>query len=114
MGDSVAGPVPQRRSSGPERVSLGTIARQWTRIGITGFGGPPTHIALLRRLVVEQRHWIDQHEFEDAVAACNLLPGPASTQLCIFMARRLGGTRGAVIGGLGFILPAVIVIVALS
>ena len=68
-------------STAAEAVPLRTIAVQWTRIGITGFGGPPTHIALLRRLVVEQRHWIDQREFEDALAACNLLPGPASTQL---------------------------------
>ena len=74
-----------------EAVPLRTIALHWTRIGVTGFGGPPTHIALLRRLVVEQRHWVDQHEFEDALAACNLLPGPASTQLSIFLARRVGG-----------------------
>lgn len=114
MSDSVAGPVPQRRPSGPERVALGTIARHWTRIGVTGFGGPPTHIALLRRLVVDERRWIDQREFEDAVAACNLLPGPASTQLSIFLARRIGGARGALVGGLGFIVPAVVLIIALS
>ena len=101
-------------STAAEAVPLRTIAVQWTRIGITGFGGPPTHIALLRRLVVEQRHWIDQREFEDALAACNLLPGPASTQLSIFLARRLGGPWGAVIGGLGFILPAVVLMIALS
>ncbi len=112
MSEPTAGAAGER--DGPAAPSLGTIARHWTRIGITGFGGPPTHIALLRRLVVEQRRWIDQREFEDAVAACNLLPGPASTQLSIFLARRLGGPRGAVVGGLGFILPAVIVIVALS
>ncbi len=98
----------------PAAVPLRTIALQWTRMGVTGFGGPPTHIALLRRLVVEQRRWVDQREFEDALAACNLLPGPASTQLAIFLARRIGGPRGAVVGGLGFILPAVILIVALS
>jgi chromate transporter len=97
-----------------EAVPLRTIALQWTRIGVTGFGGPPTHIALLRRLVVDQRHWIDQREFDDALAACNLLPGPASTQLAIFLARRIGGPRGAVVGGLGFIVPAVVLIVALS
>ena len=68
-----------------ETVPLRTIALQWTRIGVTGFGGPPTHIALLRRLVVEERRWVDQREFEDALAACNLLPGPASTQLAIFL-----------------------------
>ena len=66
-------------------VSLRTIALQWTRIGVTGFGGPPTHIALLRRLVVEERQWLDHREFEDGLAACNLLPGPASTQLAIFL-----------------------------
>jgi chromate transporter len=97
-----------------EAVPLRTIGLHWTRIGVTGFGGPPTHIALLRRLVVDQRHWIDQREFEDALAACNLLPGPASTQLAIFLARRIGGPRGAVVGGLGFIVPAVVLIVALS
>jgi chromate transporter len=100
------------RSGGP--VSLRTIAYEWSRIGMTGFGGPPAHIELLRRLVVERERWIDPHEFEDAVAACNLLPGPASTQLAILCARRLAGPPGAVIGGLGFVLPAVVLILALS
>ena len=94
--------------------SLGTIAREWTRIGFTGFGGPPAHIALLRRLVVERNGWMDGREFEDANAACGLLPGPASTQLMIFCAYRLGGVRGAIVGGLGFVVPAVVLILALS
>src|SRR5581483_7236870 len=97
-----------------EAVPLRTIGLHWTRIGITGFGGPPTHIALLRRLVVDERHWIDHREFEDALAACNLLPGPASTQLAIFLARRVGGPPGAIVGGLGFIVPAIVLIIALS
>jgi chromate transporter len=96
------------------RVSLGTIAREWTRIGVTGFGGPPAHIALLRQLVVEQRGWMDAREFEDANAACGLLPGPASTQLAIFCAYRVGGAPGAIVGGLGFAFPAVVLILALS
>jgi chromate transporter len=98
----------------PLRVPLGTVAREWTRIGVTGFGGPPAHIALLRRLVVQRRRWIEEHELEDAIAACNLLPGPASTQLAIFCAWRVAGRIGAVVGGLGFIVPAVATIVALS
>ncbi|HTP19019.1 MAG TPA: chromate efflux transporter [Solirubrobacteraceae bacterium] len=101
-------------SAAAETVPLRTIAIQWTRIGVTGFGGPPTHIALLRRLVVDREHWVDQREFEDALAACNLLPGPASTQLAIFLARRVAGPRGAVVGGLGFIVPAVVLIILLS
>ncbi|HYY22550.1 MAG TPA: chromate efflux transporter [Thermoleophilaceae bacterium] len=94
--------------------SLPTIAREWTRIGLTGFGGPPTHIALLRRLIVERRAWMEPRAFEDANAACSLLPGPASTQLAIFCAYRVTGPRGAVIGGLGFIVPAVATILSLS
>jgi chromate transporter len=95
-------------------VPLTTIAREWTRIGITGFGGPPAHIELLRRLVVERERWMAPRELEDAIAACNLLPGPASTQLAIFCARRLGGAGGAMVGGLGFVAPAVVLMLALS
>jgi chromate transporter len=95
-------------------VSLATVAREWTRIGVTGFGGPPAHIALLRALVVDRMHWMDPREFQDANAACSLLPGPASTQLSIFCAYRVAGPAGAIVGGLGFILPAVVMILALS
>ena len=63
------------------RAGLGTVVREWGRIGCIGFGGPPAHIALLRQLCVERRQWLDAQEFEDAIAACNLLPGPASTEL---------------------------------
>jgi chromate transporter len=95
-------------------VSLRTVAREWTRIGITGFGGPPAHIALLRELMVDRKGWMDAGEFQDANAACGLLPGPASTQMSIFCAYRVAGARGAIIGGIGFIAPAVILILVLS
>ncbi len=90
------------------------VAREWTRLGLIGFGGPPAHIALLRELVVDRRRWMDPQAFEDANAACGLLPGPASTQMAIYCAYRVAGRAGAVIGGLGFIVPAVAVILALS
>jgi chromate transporter len=96
------------------RASLSTVAIEWTRIGLTGFGGPPAHIALLRQLVVERRGWLAAHELEDAIAATNLLPGPASTQLAIFCANRVAGPMGAIVGGLGFIVPGVALILALS
>ena len=98
----------------PEPPRLTTVLREWGRIGCIGFGGPPTHIKLLRQLCVERRGWIDATEFEDAIAACNLLPGPASTQLAIFCAWRLRGRRGALIGGSAFIVPGLIVILALA
>ncbi|HTN81913.1 MAG TPA: chromate efflux transporter [Acidimicrobiales bacterium] len=96
------------------RVPLTTIAREWTRLGCIGFGGPPTHIALLRRLCVDEHHWLDTEEFEDGIAATNLLPGPASTQLAIFSAWRLAGAAGALTGGLCFIAPGLVLILVLS
>jgi len=95
-------------------VALATIAREWGRIGCVGFGGPPAHIALLRRLCVDDRGWLSEREFEDGIAACNLLPGPASTQLAILCAWRLRGPGGAVLGGLCFIVPGLVVILSLS
>ncbi|MGP8163487.1 MAG: chromate efflux transporter [Acidimicrobiales bacterium] len=104
--DTADGPV--------ERVRLATIAREWGRIGCIGFGGPPTHIALLRRLCVTDRGWMGPTEFEDGIAATNLLPGPASTQLAIFCAWRLRGRLGALVGGVCFIAPGLVLILALS
>ncbi|HEX5204998.1 MAG TPA: chromate transporter, partial [Actinoplanes sp.] len=93
---------------------LGTVLKEWGRIGCVGFGGPPAHIALLRKLCVDDRAWLTPREFEDAIAACNLLPGPASTQLAIFCAWRVRGRAGALVGGAAFIVPGLIVILALA
>jgi chromate transporter len=93
---------------------LVTVARRWGRIGCTGFGGPPAHIALLRELCVERRRWLTAAEFEDAIAACNLLPGPASTQLAIFSAWRVAGPVGAIVGGTAFIAPGLVLVLALA
>ena len=97
-----------------QNVPLSAIAREWSRIGLIGFGGPPAHIALLRKLCVEDRGWLSAHEFEDAVSSTNLLPGPASTQLAIFCAWRLRGRLGALVGGVCFIAPGLVIILALS
>jgi chromate transporter len=95
-------------------VGLGTVLREWGRIGCIGFGGPPTHIALLRELCVTRRRWIPEEDFEHGIAATNLLPGPASTQLAIFCAWRLRGIAGALIGGTAFIVPGLVLIIALA
>jgi len=96
------------------RPDLAVVLREWGRIGCIGFGGPPTHIALLRALCVDKRGWMSPTEFEDAIAACNLLPGPASTQLAIYCGLRVRGRAGAVVGGLAFICPGLIAILALA
>jgi chromate transporter len=93
---------------------LTEILREWGRIGCVGFGGPPAHVALLRELCVTRRAWLSDDQFERALAAVNLLPGPASTQLAIYCAWRLRGNRGALLGGLCFILPGLVLILALS
>lgn len=95
-------------------VALGQVLAGWGRIGVLGFGGPPAHIRLLRELCVERNDWIDPTEFEDAIAACNLLPGPASTQLSIWSAWRVRGRLGGLVGGLAFILPGFVAVLALS
>lgn len=94
--------------------SLRVIAREWGRIGCLGFGGPPAHVALLRQLCVERRGWLSGEDFEHGVAATNVLPGPASTQLAIYCAWRLHGVRGALVGGTAFIVPGLVLIILLA
>src|SRR4051794_38543971 len=104
-----SGSVPSRPGPGLREVLVA-----WGRIGCIGFGGPPAHIALFRELCVDARGWLSPAEFEDAIAATNLLPGPGSTQLAIYCAWRLRGTAGALAGGLAFIVPGLVLILALS
>ncbi len=98
----------------PARVGLSTIAGEWLRIGTIGFGGPPAHIALFQQLCVRRRAWISEEDFGHALAAVNLLPGPASTQLAIYCAWRLRSTAGGLVGGICFIAPGLVAILALS
>src|SRR3954454_13633466 len=111
MDTSRAAPGPRMRRVPPP---LTMIAREWGRIGCFACGGPPAHIALLRELCVERRRWIAARDFEDAIAAVNLLPGPASTQLSVYCAYRLRGRVGALVGGLCFIVPGLVLILALA
>lgn len=107
-------PPAETGSRPDEAVGLMTVLREWGRIGCVGFGGPPAHISLLRELCVTKRRWIDEEDFEHGIAATNLLPGPASTQLAIYCAWRLRGIAGALVGGLAFIVPGLILIIALA
>ncbi len=90
-----------------------TVARERGRLGLVGFGGPPAHVALLRDPCVERRGGMDARELEDANAA-GLLPGPASTQLAILRAHRVGRARGGLAGGAAFILPGLAMVLTLA
>jgi chromate transporter len=96
------------------RAPLTVVVREWARIGVTSFGGPPAQVALLRELCVERQRWMDAREFEDANAATQLLPGPGGTQMAIYCAGRAGGRLGSVVGGLAFILPGLLIVLAIS
>src|SRR3954453_16071590 len=100
--------------SAGRRAPTRRLGGEWGRIGCVGFGGPPAHIALLRALCVDRRRWLSEEDFEDGIAATNLLPGPGSTQLAIYCAWRLQGVAGALVGGLAFIVPGLVAILALS
>ena len=76
------------------RGSLAELARLFLRLGITAFGGPAAHIAMMRDEVVERRHWLTDTEFLDLLAATNLIPGPNSTEMAIHLGYKRGGQIG--------------------
>jgi chromate transporter len=83
-------------------------------LGFVSFGGPAGQIAIMHREVVGRRRWLDDREFTRALNFCMLLPGPEALQLAIFLGWKMHGIRGGLVAGLGFIVPAVILLFALS
>lgn len=90
------------------------IISYFLKIGLLGFGGPMAHITMMDEELVEKRKWLDKRQFLDALALCNMLPGPASTQLGIYMGYIRGGVFGGLASGICFILPAFTMMVILS
>jgi chromate transporter len=96
------------------RGSLAELARLFLRLGITAFGGPAAHIAMMRDEVVERRHWLTDTEFLDLLAATNLIPGPNSTEMAIHLGYKRGGLPGLLLAGSCFILPACLIVGAIA
>ncbi len=86
----------------------------WAKIGVTSFGGPAGQIALMHRVLVEERRWIGPERFLHALNFCMLLPGPEAMQLATYVGWRLHGTLGGLAAGLLFVLPGAIIVLALS
>jgi chromate transporter len=92
-----------------EKTSLRELAALFTKLGLTAFGGPAAHIAMMQKEVVDKRHWMDHQHFLDLIGATNLIPGPNSTEMAIHIGHERGGWKGLLVAGCCFILPAVLI-----
>ena len=103
-------------SSAPPSVRsrLVEVAVFFLRLGLTAFGGPAAHIAIMREEVVKRRKWIDEQGFLDLLGAANLIPGPTSTELAIYLGFRRVGWAGLVLAGVCFISPAILIVLGLA
>lgn len=94
--------------------TLSAATKVWAKIGLLSFGGPAGQIALMHKEIVENRNWLTEKQFLNALSFCMLLPGPEAMQLATFAGWRLHGTLGGLIAGMLFVLPGAIVILALA
>ncbi len=100
--------------TGDRRARLRDLARLFLRLGTTAFGGPAAHIAMMEDEVVRRRGWVTPEEFLDMVGACNLIPGPNSTEMAIHIGHRRAGLRGLAVAGACFIVPAMAITIAVA
>ncbi len=113
-GATVAGlpaPIPTSES---HRDGLVEVAQVALKLGVTAFGGPAAHIAMLREETVVRRQWLTDAYFLDLVGATNLIPGPNSTEMVIHVGYLRAGWRGLLVAGTLFILPAAAIVLALA
>ncbi|MFZ5962502.1 chromate efflux transporter [Thalassococcus sp. BH17M4-6] len=94
--------------------SLAEATRVWWKIGVLSFGGPAAQIALMHKEVVDDRTWLSERQFLNALSFCMLLPGPEAMQLATYAGWRLHGTIGGLIAGLLFVVPGAVVIMTLA
>ena len=105
---------PSQATAAPARPSLLQVASFFLRLGTIAFGGPAAHIALMEDELVRRRRWLDRQQFLDLMGASNLLPGPSSTELAIFIGYRLAGLLGLLAAGICFIVPAGVMVTCLA
>ncbi|MBX4868562.1 chromate efflux transporter [Rhizobium bangladeshense] len=108
-------PTPVHRVDGPSHgISFGEAVRVWARVAALSFGGPAGQIAMMHRIIVEEKRWIGETRFLHALNYCTLLPGPEAQQLAIYIGWLLHKTKGGLVAGTLFVLPGVVAIMALS
>jgi chromate transporter len=99
---------------GDDIVPLSEAVKVWARVAALSFGGPAGQIAVMHRIVVDEKRWVGEHRFLHALNYCMLLPGPEAHQLAIYLGWLLNKTKGGMIAGLLFVLPGFLSILALS
>jgi len=94
--------------------NLKEVILLFLKLGFTAFGGPAAHIGMMHDEVVKRRKWMDEQEFLDLLGATNLIPGPNSTEIAIHLSFKRAGWRGLILGGLSFIIPAMLIVLVLA
>ncbi|HEU5349401.1 MAG TPA: chromate efflux transporter, partial [Ktedonobacterales bacterium] len=107
-----SGEAAETPASGRER--LWELAWLFLRLGVTAFGGPVAHIAMMRQEFVQRRHWISDQRFIDLIGIVNLIPGPNSTEIAIYLGYLRAGWPGLIVAGSCFIGPAMVIVMALA
>ena len=95
-------------------VGFAEAFRAWLKIGCLSFGGPAGQIALMHRILVDEKKWVDEQRFLHALNFCMLLPGPEATKLATYVGWLLHGVRGGLVAGILFVLPGALVMLAIS
>jgi chromate transporter len=101
-------------SPNPSRAPLLEVLWLFLRLGFTAFGGPAAHIAMMREEVVRRRQWVSEERFVDLIGVTNLIPGPSSTELAIYLGYLRAGWPGLLVAGVCFIGPAMLIVLALA
>jgi chromate transporter len=112
-GNAQANP-PTTSSSAPGAGARGEVATLFLKLGFIAFGGPAAHIAMMRDEVVRRRKWLTDQQFLDLVGASNLIPGPSSTELAIYLGYTRAGPIGLLLAGVLFILPAMLIVMGFA
>ena len=102
------------RFAAPQRPSFRAALRFWFKLGWISFGGTAAHIAIMHDELVEKKRWISNGAFLHALSHCMVLPGPEAQQLAIYIGWKLHGKRGGIVSGTLFVLPSMVVLLALS
>jgi len=96
------------------RASLSELAGLFLKLGTIAFGGPAAHIAMMHDEMSRRRRWVSEERFLDLLGAANLIPGPSSTEMAIYLGYERAGWRGLILGGVCFILPAMLMVLAIA